>query len=436
MVVELLAVAAAVLEHGAHRGAAVAELADDVQRAFHLALADRRVGRRGRSRSRLGAPPWLPRKLLVALRCSPCRELRPTFRARPYKNYSFFSGYESFLERAILGSMQYLSQRLAVEPARARGRGAAPRPCRRRAARAAARRDRAADRGEGRAGDDDRSDRQGGRRLLGHLLRALPRQGRVLRRGLRPGGGGAARRGGRRAARRAARASGCGRAWRRCWRRSTLSRRGRGSASSRRRRAGRGCAARYDEALDAAAAELADPLGQAIAGGLAWLLRERLELGGGGSVQDLLPRMTEVVLAPQPAQWLSGARAAAAASSPPGKDRLPPGRHGLPRELRRREPARAAAQRRRRGGRRARLQRDHDRRDHRGGEDLPPHLLRVLRGQGGLLPRRLRDDRRPRARRDAGGRGPAGALARAGASRGSPRCSTSSPATSPSPAST
>ncbi len=56
--------------------------------------------------------------------------------------------------------------------------------------------------------------------------------------------------------------------------------------------------ARYDEALDAVAAELADPLGQAIAGGLAWLLRERLELGGGGSVQDLLPRMTEVILAP------------------------------------------------------------------------------------------------------------------------------------------
>lgn len=58
---------------------------------------------------------------------------------------------------------------------------------------------------------------------------------------------------------------------------------------------------RYDEELDSAAAALADPLGQAIAGGLAWLLRERLELGGGGSVQDLLPRMTEVVLAPQPA---------------------------------------------------------------------------------------------------------------------------------------
>jgi AcrR family transcriptional regulator len=58
---------------------------------------------------------------------------------------------------------------------------------------------------------------------------------------------------------------------------------------------------RYDEELDSAAAALSDPLGQAIAGGLAWLLRERLELGGGGSVQDLLPRMTEVVLAPQPA---------------------------------------------------------------------------------------------------------------------------------------
>jgi AcrR family transcriptional regulator len=59
--------------------------------------------------------------------------------------------------------------------------------------------------------------------------------------------------------------------------------------------------ARYDEALDAVAAELPDPLGQAIVGGLAWLLRERLELGGGGSAQDLLPRMAEVILAPHPA---------------------------------------------------------------------------------------------------------------------------------------
>jgi AcrR family transcriptional regulator len=59
--------------------------------------------------------------------------------------------------------------------------------------------------------------------------------------------------------------------------------------------------ARYEEALAAAAAELDDPLGEAIAGGLAWLVRERLELGGGGSVRELLPEMTEVVLTPQPA---------------------------------------------------------------------------------------------------------------------------------------
>ncbi len=59
--------------------------------------------------------------------------------------------------------------------------------------------------------------------------------------------------------------------------------------------------ARYDEELGRVAAELDDPLGEAIAGGLAWLWRERLELGGGGSVQDLLPRMTEVVLVSDPA---------------------------------------------------------------------------------------------------------------------------------------
>jgi AcrR family transcriptional regulator len=56
---------------------------------------------------------------------------------------------------------------------------------------------------------------------------------------------------------------------------------------------------RYDETLDAAAEELDDPLGPAIVGGLAWLLRERLELGG-GSVRELLPEMTEVVLTPEP----------------------------------------------------------------------------------------------------------------------------------------
>jgi AcrR family transcriptional regulator len=66
-------------------------------------------------------------------------------------------------------------------------------------------------------------------------------------------------------------------------------------------RGGPEMAARYDAALDAVAAALDDSLGQAIAGGLAWLLRERLELGGEGSVRDLLPQMTDVVLAPGPA---------------------------------------------------------------------------------------------------------------------------------------
>jgi AcrR family transcriptional regulator len=66
-------------------------------------------------------------------------------------------------------------------------------------------------------------------------------------------------------------------------------------------RGGREMAARYDAALDAVAMVLDDSLGQAIAGGLAWLLRERLELGGEGSVRDLLPQMTDVVLAPGPA---------------------------------------------------------------------------------------------------------------------------------------
>jgi AcrR family transcriptional regulator len=56
--------------------------------------------------------------------------------------------------------------------------------------------------------------------------------------------------------------------------------------------------ARYEDALDAVAAEFPDSLGRAIVGGLAWLLRERLELGGGEGVQDLLPRMTEIVLDP------------------------------------------------------------------------------------------------------------------------------------------
>jgi len=65
-------------------------------------------------------------------------------------------------------------------------------------------------------------------------------------------------------------------------------------------RGGQQLGARYDEALDAVAGELDDPLAPAIAGGLAWLLRERLELGGGGSARELLPEMTAVVHAPQP----------------------------------------------------------------------------------------------------------------------------------------
>jgi len=56
--------------------------------------------------------------------------------------------------------------------------------------------------------------------------------------------------------------------------------------------------ARYEATLDAVAGELSDSLGQALVGGLAWLLRERLELGGGEGVRDLLSRMTEIVLDP------------------------------------------------------------------------------------------------------------------------------------------
>ncbi len=56
--------------------------------------------------------------------------------------------------------------------------------------------------------------------------------------------------------------------------------------------------ARYDAELDAVAGEVDDPLGPAIVGGVAWLIRERLELGGGDGVADLLPQLTETVLKP------------------------------------------------------------------------------------------------------------------------------------------
>ena len=55
---------------------------------------------------------------------------------------------------------------------------------------------------------------------------------------------------------------------------------------------------REGRALDSAPAGLSATLEQATVGGLAWLLRERLELGGGGSVEDLLPRMIEIALSP------------------------------------------------------------------------------------------------------------------------------------------
>jgi len=73
-------------------------------------------------------------------------------------------------------------------------------------------------------------------------------------------------------------------------------------------------AARYDAALDEVVAKLRegralgsvkgwlpDGLEQATAGGLAWLLRQRLELGVGGEsggVGELYPRMVEIALTP------------------------------------------------------------------------------------------------------------------------------------------
>jgi AcrR family transcriptional regulator len=55
---------------------------------------------------------------------------------------------------------------------------------------------------------------------------------------------------------------------------------------------------RGGRALDSAPAGLSDTLEQANAGGLAWLLRERLELGEGEGVEDLYPRMVEIALSP------------------------------------------------------------------------------------------------------------------------------------------
>lgn len=55
---------------------------------------------------------------------------------------------------------------------------------------------------------------------------------------------------------------------------------------------------RHGRALDSAPAGLSETVEEATAGGLAWLLREHLELSGGGSLEELLPRMIEIALSP------------------------------------------------------------------------------------------------------------------------------------------
>lgn len=84
--------------------------------------------------------------------------------------------------------------------------------------------------------------------------------------------------------------------------------------------------ARYDAMLDEAVGwlrrgrrladapgELSDAVEEATVGGLAWLLRERLELDGGSGVGDLRERITTIVLSP----YLGETLLAAAAGSPP-----------------------------------------------------------------------------------------------------------------------
>ncbi len=222
-------------------------------------------------------------------------------RARLYKNYSFFFGYENFLERAILGQVQYLSQRLAAEPPRTRNQEAP------RGVLAAGQRERILTATEqliaekGCAG----ATIEGIVKLAGvssvtfyehfrdkeecfvaafdlaveeasaELGEAVPADGsreERLRAGLNA---------------LLAAVDGEPARARLCFVEA--------------QKGGPRMRARYDEMLDTVATVLDDPLGQAIAGGLAWLLRERLELGGGGSARELLPEVTEVVLAPHPA---------------------------------------------------------------------------------------------------------------------------------------
>lgn len=219
------------------------------------------------------------------------------------KNYSFFSGYENFLESAIVRRvMQYLSQRLAARPS---GRRDAAPP---RGAITASQRDRLldaaaaliAERGAGRTTIEAIVKRAGVSSVTFYehfrgkeecFAAAFERAAGELRDAVRaaapPAGGSRTERlrGGLDALLAAldadpARARLC---------------------LVEAQKDGPLMRAAYEQALAAAAAELEDPLGEAIAGGLAWLLRERLELGGGGSLRELLPEMTEVVLVPQPA---------------------------------------------------------------------------------------------------------------------------------------
>jgi AcrR family transcriptional regulator len=83
---------------------------------------------------------------------------------------------------------------------------------------------------------------------------------------------------------------------------------------------------RYDAALNAAeaklregralptAVELPETVEEATVGGLAWLLRERLELERGRGVRELLPRMTEIALSPYLGDGEAGPMAAAPAA--------------------------------------------------------------------------------------------------------------------------
>jgi AcrR family transcriptional regulator len=50
--------------------------------------------------------------------------------------------------------------------------------------------------------------------------------------------------------------------------------------------------------LDSAAEGLPDTLEEAIAGGLAWLLRERLEATGAEGIEEMLPRLVDIALRP------------------------------------------------------------------------------------------------------------------------------------------